>query len=110
MNRISFFSVCFFAIGSIIALLCTVLGFYKCVPMWAFTALFVVYSVIHISMYCLQKRDETVKFQRFQKLRLGVMILLVGWVLGTSYIAMQSSPQRSIREIMELWVERIKAI
>ena len=110
MNRISFFSVCFFTVGSIIALLCTALGFYKCMPMWTFTALFVVYSVIHISMYCLQKRDEAVKFQRFQKLRLGVMILLVGWVLGTSYIAMQSSPQRSIREIMELWVERIKAI
>lgn len=109
MDKISSFSVCFWGIESIAVIFFIALRFYKSVPMWILTFLIVLYSVIHIYMYYLQKRNETVKLRRFQKLRLGAMILLIGWILGAPIIAAQCPQRRSFKEMIELWVERIKA-
>lgn len=110
MDKISSFSVCYLSIGSIAMIFCTALSFYKSVPMWVLTALLVMFSVIHIYMYYLQERGEVVKFKWLETLKFGVIMLLIGWVLGISYMAAQSSSIHSFKEKIELWIERVKTI
>lgn len=99
----------FWGIVSITVLFCTALSFYNSMLMWILTALFILYSVIHIYMYYLQKQDEAAKCKRLQKWRIVAMILLIGWILGVPVVTAQYPQRRSFKEMIELWAERIKA-
>lgn len=110
MSKISFFSTLAWGIWGLTVLIYIPFTFYKSIAMWALAALFSGYAAIHVYAYYLQEHGEMARYQRFQKLRLAMMILIIGWFLGITSVITQYSPQRTFKERMELWVERIKAI
>lgn len=109
MNKISFFSALIWSICGLTVLIYTPLVFYRSMAMWAFTVLFSGFSAIHVYTYYLQEHGETARYRRFQKLRMGIIILLIGWILGVPVVTAQYPQRRSFKEMISLWAERIKA-
>ena len=110
MNKISFFSALIWSICGLTVLIYTPLVFYRSMMMWAFTVLFSGFSAIHVYTYYLQEHGETARYRRFQKLRMGIMIVVIGWFLGVASVITQYSPQRTFKERIELWIDRLKTI